>query len=202
MYTAPDTTTPALQLANVADDGISFEPRTAFAPDPLLPDLDEYCQPHGLSIHNLNGDASGLLIPNPPVDDLLAYEVPSGLAINPHPFAADPLLPDLQHPELTLEVTMSQRPGELDPSALETLHSQPDSAQLDDASYPQVFLDQSGVNTTRRRHLDLLFRGLDAEEEGTTLDGMGTPPQPPRLSRRQRSRKGLAGDDASDNDGI
>ena len=36
--------------------------------------------------------------------------------------------------------------------------------QLDDKAYPEVFMDQSGMNATSTRHMDLLMRGLDAEE--------------------------------------
>ena len=38
-YGQPDFSQPSLQMANLANDGISFEPRQEFDPDPLVPDL-------------------------------------------------------------------------------------------------------------------------------------------------------------------
>jgi len=77
-------------------------------------------------------------------------------------FAPDRLLPDLQHPDLTVQ--MQDRPAELDPSALHVMHLDLTYQQLNQKTYPEVFMDQSGTNTTRSRHMDLLMRGLDAEE--------------------------------------
>lgn len=76
----------------------------------------------------------------------------------------DPLLPDLQHPDLTPQVQMQDRPADLDPSALQVMHLDLTYQQLDQKTYPEVFMDQSGTNTTRSRHMDLLIRGLDTEE--------------------------------------
>jgi hypothetical protein len=37
-------------------------------------------------------------------------------------------------------------------------------AQVADKDYPEVFMDQSGVNNTRSRHMTLLMDGLEDEE--------------------------------------
>jgi hypothetical protein len=162
-YGAPDTTQPHLQTANVADDGVSFEPRAEFEPDPLLPDLDEYARPYGLDIRNLPGEGSGLFAPDPPLDDLLDYDVPGGAAVCRDPLAPDPLLPDLQALQLPQEVHMSERPGDLAAGALDQMHLSPTYQQLDGVPYSSVFMDQSGMNSARRRHFDLLMGGLDEE---------------------------------------
>src|SRR6266487_3900649 len=109
-----------------------------FAAYPQLPDLSDYAHPYGLAIQPALPEDSA---------DLLASD-----------------LPDLQHPDLTQQVHMQERPGDLDASALHIMHLEATYQQLNDKAYPEVFMDQSGINTTRTRHLDLLMRGLDAEE--------------------------------------
>jgi hypothetical protein len=59
---------------------------------------------------------------------------------------------------------MTERPGDLAPSALEQMHQSPAYQQFGTVPYNQVFMDQSGVNSTRRRHYDLLMHGLDTVE--------------------------------------
>jgi hypothetical protein len=56
---------------------------------------------------------------------------------------------------------MQDRPGDLDASVLQQLHIQPLYQQLDGIPYNQIFMDQSGANSTQRRHNDLLMGGLD-----------------------------------------
>jgi hypothetical protein len=82
------------------------------------------------------------------------------------PLDADPLLPDLQRPVLEPEASMTTRPGDLDPQALQAMHNDMTYRQLDGASYPQVYMDGSGMNNRRRRDFTLLMHGLDAEEQG------------------------------------
>ena len=152
-FTTPDTRMPPLAPYDLSGTGIDVQP--AFAPDPTLPDLTAYDHPYGLAI-------------NPPLvqttDPLIPSEPPNTLTTFPKEMLSSPLLPDLQHPDLTPQVQMQERPGDLDPSALETMHASATYQQLDHKTYPEVFLDQSGINTTRSRHMDLLMRGLDTEE--------------------------------------
>lgn len=145
------------------DAGMNYAYGAEFAADPLLPDLTEYRQPYGLDVHNLEGPGHPLFRPDPLLGDLLAYEVPAGATVVRDPLMPDPTVPDLQHPTLEPEVHMSMRPGDLAEEALQTMHLQPTYAQLDGVPYSQSFMDQSGTNTARRRHLDLLQSGLDAE---------------------------------------
>ncbi len=72
---------------------------------------------------------------------------------------ADPLLPDMQNPDLTQQRQMpvDERPGSMDPSALDAISSQ----QSSDTPYPGVWMDQHGMNSTRSRHLSLLDTGLE-----------------------------------------
>ncbi|HLZ59417.1 MAG TPA: hypothetical protein VKR06_20930 [Ktedonosporobacter sp.] len=158
-YGMPGTSVPALQSNDLATAGITYVPGSQYAPDPAMPDLTEYRHPYGLDIQS-----NDIWAVDPSVADLLHYDVPGGITVRRHPQEADPLLPDLQHPDLTPDVQMSTRPGDLDPSALRQMHLSPDFARLGGESYPEVQFDQSGMNTTRRRHLDLLMGGLDTEE--------------------------------------
>lgn len=144
----PDFTQPGLQSYDLTEPGITqFQP---FAPDPLLPDLDEYRQPYGLTIYKQGGSET--------FDPLLdyRYDVPQGIEVRRQD-ATDPLLPDLQQPQLTQAVHMQQRPGDLDANALQQLHMNPSYQSLSDVPYEQVFMDQAGMNTSRRRHYDLLL---------------------------------------------
>jgi hypothetical protein len=158
----PDFTQPELKSADIATPAISFDQQAEFAADPMLPDLTAYHRPYGLDIHNLASDGNALFQPDPLLADLLDYEAPSGATVYRDPLAPDPLMPDLQQPQMTPDVEMQERPGDLDPHALQQLHIQPLYRQLDGIPYNQVFMDQSGVNSTQRRHNDLLMGGLDS----------------------------------------
>lgn len=135
-FTQPDTQVPELAPYDLAEPGIDLD--SAVSADPLLPDLSEYPQPYGLAIQP---------------------STTSDLAL------IDPLLPDLQHPDLTQQAHMSERPGDMALDALQTMHLDTTYQQLDDKNYPAVFMDASGTNTTRSRHMDLLMHGLDQEEQ-------------------------------------
>jgi hypothetical protein len=136
-FTAPDSSVPQLAPYDLIGPGIDLQ--SSQATDPLLPDLSEYARPYGLDF---------------PQDTAL----PQALA------QIDPLLPDLQHPDLTAQTQMPDRPGDLASDAIDAMHLDLTYQQLDDKTYPAVFLDQAGDNSTRARHMDLLMRGLDEEE--------------------------------------
>lgn len=159
-------TVPTVQPYDLTGAGITLMP--AFAADPALPDLNEYAHPCGLDL-TLQG-----ISPDPQI----AHDIPTPLDITQSLYAglgfsgldvhhaladADPLLPDLQNPDLTQQVQMpaNERPGSLDPSALDVLHATLSHRQASDVSYPDVWMDQRGVNTTRTRHMSLLNMGLD-----------------------------------------
>jgi hypothetical protein len=155
----PDFIQPSMQAYDLTEPGLTQIQNPLYAPDPLLPDLDEYRQPYGLTIHNrASGGAA-----DPFLDDLLRYDTPQGITILRDIYAPDPLLPDLQHPQLTQDVHMKQRPADLDASALQQLHASPLYQQLNSVPYRDVFIDQADMNTSGRRHYDLLFNGLDNE---------------------------------------
>jgi len=163
-YGQPNMSEPPLHTAHLADDGISFEPRQEFDPDPLLPDLTSYNRPIGLAMHNITGDTNDLLRPDPVLADLLHPDLPDGIATVHHLLAPDPLVPDLQDPTLDQAVHMLHRPGELDTRALDVMNGDPTAQAASGVPYAQSFIDASGMNTTRRRHFDLLLHGLNAEE--------------------------------------
>jgi hypothetical protein len=158
----PDFSQPELESSDLIEPGINYAYGSEFAPDPALPDMTEYRHPYGLDIHNqMQAD---LFTPDPLVGGGLEYDQPNGITISRDPRESDPLLPDMQQSQFTQDVHMVERPGDLDPSALEQMHLSPAYQQLGTVPYNQVFMDQSGMNSTRRRHYDLLMRGLDGEE--------------------------------------
>jgi hypothetical protein len=158
----PDFSQPGLQSYDLTEPGINYTPSSEFAPDPLLPDLAEYHHPYGLDVYN-QGPAD-LFTPDPLMGALLDNNLPNGLTVLRDPQEPDPLLPDLQHAQFTQEVHMTERPGDLASSALEQMHQSPICQQFGTVPYNQVFMDQSGVNSSQRRHYDLLMHGLDTVE--------------------------------------
>ncbi|MBA2396941.1 MAG: hypothetical protein H0V70_29825 [Ktedonobacteraceae bacterium] len=138
-----------------------MNPPTFTAPAMDMPEL----APYDLTAPGI--DLNDSLQIDPP--DLSDYTHPYGLDVQPVPpvnqAQIDPLLPDLQHPDLTQPTQMPARPGDLATDALDVMHLSLTYQQLDAKTYPAVFLDQSGVNTTRSRHMDLLMRGLDQKEQ-------------------------------------
>lgn len=155
----PNLSQPMLQSADPAQSGLNATPNAQWSPDPLLPDRTAYHHPYGLDVWN-QGHAD-LSAP-----DLLIgidADLPQGLSLLSDPQQPDPLLPDLQHPS-THVMSMTDRPGDLAPSALEQMHQSPLYQQLGNVPYTHVFLDQSGLNSHQRRHYDLLMQGLDAVE--------------------------------------
>ncbi len=152
-----DYTVPTLQPSDLTGPGIDYvDAREA---DPALPDLAEYEQPRGLDVRD-----TSILAVDAQMRDLLQYESPLGLNITRDPLLPDPTLPDLQHPAFTRAVQMSvdERPGSLDPTALSVMDPAT-AAQVADKDYPEVFMDQDGVNNTRARHMTLLMRGVREE---------------------------------------
>ncbi len=156
-FSEPDMRAPALTPHDLTQPGIDFYP--PLQADPLLPDLADYDHPTGLDIWP---HTSGTI--DPSLADHLLDDRPAGLDVTRDATEPDPLLPDLQHPDLTPQVRMLDRPGDLDASALSVMHLGATYQQLDDKDYPEVFMDQAGMNSSRTRHMDLLMRGLDAEE--------------------------------------
>jgi hypothetical protein len=156
-FALPDTSVPPLAAYDLVGPGINLH--AAFAADPQVPDLSDYDHPYGLDI-----------LPDMPTLEDPASTVWPGEGLNgqdiPHDLlAADPLVPDLQHPDLTQQRHMQERPGDLAASALGVMHLGATYQQLADKAYPEVFMDQAGMNTPRARHMDLLMRGLDEEEQ-------------------------------------
>jgi hypothetical protein len=156
----PHFEVPPLQSSyNLTEPGIDWEP--PFGVDPAIPDLTHYIQPKGAAM--IIAALSDPLAIDPMAPDLSDYDRPSNLTM-PGPLMVDPALPDLKYPTLTQEVHMPDRPSDLAASALDTMHLGATYRQLDDKDYPDVFFDQSGVNSTRERRAAMRERGLDSEE--------------------------------------
>jgi hypothetical protein len=132
----------------------------------MHPDLTDYNKPVGLDVHNLVGTGPALFRPDPLVGDLINYDVPNGVDVLRDPLQPDPNLPDLQPDKMQLhpDVVMSQRPGDMDQSAIKAMHNDPTYGDQANVPYNRSFVDQSGVNTRRRRHFDLMMHGLDKGE--------------------------------------
>ena len=153
----PHFAVPAVKPFDLTAPGV--DAIAPFAPDPQVDDLLQFARPIGLDIIAAS-DAS--LTPDMMAPDLDEYDRPDGLTI-PSPLV-DPALPDLQAPMLDQPVHMPDRPGDLAPDALGILRASATYRQLDDVPYHEVFMDRDGVNSARRRHFDLLMRGLEREE--------------------------------------
>lgn len=165
-YIEPDWSSlhPNVQPFNLVAPGIHLDVAAEYAPDPMHPNLTSYNRPVGLNIHNLTGNTTDLWKPDPVLADLLQPDLPDGIQVMHQFDQPDPLVPDLQQPQLTPNVVMQTRPGELAPNAIPTLHASPTYKDQSDVPYGNSFMDQNGMNTRRRRHMDILMHGLDSEE--------------------------------------
>lgn len=161
-YTGPDFSQTTLQSGDVST-GTQLNQVPEWQPDPSLPDLVDYDKPYGLNI--MKPDIKAV---DPVTGDLLEYDTPTGLMINHNPDMADPLVPDLQHPDLMPAADtprMMERPGELASDALDVMDNSLTAKLTDDKSYPGVFMDARGYNSHRARHMTQLMDGLRAEEK-------------------------------------
>ena len=156
-FGVPDMAVPSLKSFDLTGPGITSLPE--WSADPVNPDLSEYRRPYGLDIQG-----NDVLAVDPQTADLLQYDTANGLSINHSPLMADPLVPDLQNPDLTQAVQMSERPSDLDCSALDVMDGTPGHALVADKDYPAVMMDQAGMNNTRSRRMTLLMDGLHDEE--------------------------------------
>lgn len=163
-YGAPDQSLPGLQPFNLVAPGIHMDVPAEFEADPMLPDLTSYNRPYGLNIHNITGDTADLWRPDPILADLTQPDFPNGINTIRNLDQPDPLQPDLQDPQLTPDVHMLDRPGDLDARALGTMHTDPTYSDQSAVPYNTSFMDATGMNNKRRRHMDLMMHGLDAEE--------------------------------------
>ncbi|HLL80078.1 MAG TPA: hypothetical protein VKT25_11290 [Ktedonobacteraceae bacterium] len=157
-FGAPDFDVPSLKPYDLTGPGI--DALAPLQPDPQTGDLLQFARPLGLDIYAASDTPMQF---DPFAPDLDDHDRPAGLAM-PGPLMIDPALPDLQSPTLTQQIEMPARPADLAPGALATMHGGETYRQLDDEPYRQVYMDATGVNSTRRRHMDLLMRGLDDEE--------------------------------------
>lgn len=145
-FTAPDFTQPALQQTDFTTPGFTL-------PDPAQPSM---VIPSALWPADLEQGTPGQ--PDPASPDLTMPDVPGDLDL---PASNTHVLPA---PNYEPEVVMGQRPGTLDPAALEMLHDSPDDTELPpDLSYPQLYITQNEMSR-RRRHLGMLELGLERVE--------------------------------------
>jgi hypothetical protein len=169
-FTAPDMSQPQLQgSAGLTNDGITW--LAGEQVDPALPDLEQYAQPFALDIYS-----SSSANPNadePWLSDILldgqvpALETEDGAealdVLHGQAHVADPLLAELQPPQLEPEVRMDDHPGSLADDALSDLHASPDYQDLPyGVTMNNNNLLQPG-STRRTRHEALQFLGLDAQ---------------------------------------
>lgn len=145
-FTAPDFTQPALQQTDFTTPSFTL-------PDPAQPTLGVQ-----LSLWPDDVDWFATNQPDPASPDRTAPDVPADLhlpASNAHALPA---------PNYEPEVVMGQRPGTLDPAALETLRDSSDDTDLPpDLSYSRLYITQNEMST-RKRHLGMLELGLEQAE--------------------------------------
>ncbi|MEO7019338.1 MAG: hypothetical protein ABI234_04235 [Ktedonobacteraceae bacterium] len=147
-FTAPDFTQPALQQTDLATPGFTLP--NPNRPDPAIA-ADMAPWPHDME--QLPTDQ-----PDPSSPDLDEPDMPADLTM---PAADVHVLPE---PSYAPDVVMAQRPGEMDPQALETLLGSADDAELPpDISYPQLYTNQDEMSK-RKRHLGMLELGLERTE--------------------------------------
>lgn len=175
-YGTPDFSVPPLSMGDLSTPNVVFMPE--FTPDPMLPDLDEYQQPAAVEMVS---DPDGM---QPEAD--YTSDVPEQAEIDTCLDAQpglgftqleathdveddDPMLPDLQHPQLEQEDTdpgkddldpSDERPGDMADAADETLSDSLDADNIAGKPYDTVYSDASGNNSTRTRHMDMLIQGL------------------------------------------
>ncbi len=164
-FAAPSTEVPPLRPFDLQTPGIDLIPE--LEPDPHLGDLLSFDRPRGLDIHVASENP---LVVDPVTPDLSEYGRPDGLVM-PSLELVDPSLPDLQSPDLTPEVRMSDRPGEMgmgnsdDDGEDDGLDLSPDGDNDDDDGpmppYRQSFM-APGLSY-RERRMDALYRGLKGE---------------------------------------
>ena len=155
---------PPVQPYDLTSAGITYMP--AGATDPTLPDLNAYNHPYNLDLATQGMEPDPQLAHDVPTATEIASSLYPGLGFSTldiHSAGTDPLVSDLQHPNLTQQTQMplDERPGDLDPSALDVMHATLSYQQASDTTYPESWMDQNGANTTRTRHISLLNDGLD-----------------------------------------
>ena len=160
-FYAPDTSVPNLMMGDLTGPGIDNPDPLGI--DPYAGDLLDFDKPGGLSIMAATRDPVTIEPTNP---DLSAYDRPDGLGM-PGPVMVDPDLPDLQSPQLTQDIHMTDRPGDLAADALGAMHSDPSYGLLPTKNPSQLYMEMGGDNQRRERHLGTMYLGLDREERGS-----------------------------------
>ncbi len=150
---------PPIKPYDLTSPGITYVPE--FAADP---ELEGYTYPFGPDVSTQGMDSDPRIAHDIPTPSEVASSLYPGLGFSTldilHDVTdEDPLLPDMQNPDLTpqRQMPVDERPGSMDPSAPAIISNR----QLPDTDYPGVWMDQHGMNTTRSRHLSLLDTGLE-----------------------------------------
>lgn len=151
----PDMSVPSLKMGDL--QGPEIDKPDEWAPDPHIGDLLEFAQPGGLDITAATRNPLAI---DPMVADLFEYNRPAGLGM-PGLLTPDPTLPDLQQPQLTQDVHMIGRPGDLAPDALGEMHQETGHEKLPPGDYKEMWMQQKGRATRRTRHMKLLTAGID-----------------------------------------
>ncbi len=79
-----------------------------------------------------------------------------------HPLDPDPSVPDLQNPQLSQDVTMQDRPGDMADGAMDVLRNDATYNATKGVAYDMSYMTQPG-STTRGRRMDMLNHGLDGD---------------------------------------
>lgn len=147
-FTAPDFTQPELERVDLATPGFT-------QPNPERPEQVRALQ---LSLWPEGLDTLSTEHPDPASPDLIEPDLPIGLTL------VDTRVHAMPEPEYAPEVVMQQRPGELDPAALEVMLGNADREELPSGiAYPRLYTAEDEMST-RKRHLGMLELGLEQSE--------------------------------------
>ncbi len=161
-FTSPMMAMPSFKPYDFQAPGIDHIPE--FQPDPQTGDLLDFDKPGGLELLAVN-QSNPLAGPtDPALPDLSDYDYPSNLLM-PSPAGVDPSLPDLQTPQLTQDVEMADRPGEMGDADGVDPDLGPDGDNDDDDGpmppYTASFM-APGL-THRQRKQDMIYSGLKGD---------------------------------------
>jgi hypothetical protein len=164
-YGVPDFASLNQGLKGTSDDlaqaRLNYAYGGEFEPDPSNPDLTGYNKPMGLDFYPES--YANLWQPDPTLDgDVMNPDIPNGIHGIRDPEQPDPQLPDLQDPQFSLDIQMQGRPGEMDPNAMNVLHSSPDFDATKGVAYDLSYIVQGG-STRRGRKMDMIMHGLDGD---------------------------------------
>jgi hypothetical protein len=161
-FTASMMAMPSVKDYDLQAPGIDQIPE--YSPDPYTGDLLDFDRPKGLLELSVNqsNPLAGLIDPNLP--NLADYDYPANLLM-PSTMAVDPVLPDLQQPQLEQDVHMADRPSEMGMPDGSGPDLGPDGDNDDDDGPMPPYDDSFGEPglSHRQKKQDMVYSGLKGD---------------------------------------